>query len=289
PTTHLPGGPFNEDPAVGPVFIPTARPFGGAQFRSPLRDINGMGGDTPAPGTYLSGPQTVLLRSLLAAVNAADLRDSDDTPTAVTVSNFPATVTGLPTKVIVQAYGLEKQPFITEVYANNFNGLPQDGTDNNKWQYPGAFGNTPNPNGYVAVQLYNPYETALDISNWSLYVLNRTSTNYPAMKLNDGRGGGSLVPLHTFAAVTIIQPRKYLLLENFGGPGDAKFRPWFLGPNANSIPFDTPPLGTVNLQAYTYDVPNLYQVMADPMNRNTTGGELFLTRPTRLTDGTAGM
>src|SRR5207244_1687021 len=93
-------------------------PVGGDahMFRSPMRFPAAAAGAPVA----LSTSHMLLLRSAIAAINAIDLRDGDDDISSrqITLPN----VDGAGTNYLATVYGTERQPFITEVYADSYNG-----------------------------------------------------------------------------------------------------------------------------------------------------------------------
>ncbi|MDB5357226.1 MAG: Helix-hairpin-helix motif containing protein [Phycisphaerales bacterium] len=240
------------------------------QFRSSLRMPPGVGGQT-----FLNPAQMVYLRSLIASIQAKDLRDSDDDVDSRRVEIPGVVINGVPslTNVTVTVFGTERQPFITEVYANNDNSQQKtpnlDGSQNPN-------GGMTNPNGYVAVELFNPYDKAISLANWTLGILNRdpsaTNGKYPGMRII------GIDQFTTFVAAngqTFIPPGGYLVLENYPngktaiGPKDATYRP-------------IAAYKGVTAPTAVYYVPNLAQVLAsDPADPDHPGGELVLLRPRR--------
>ncbi|HWE02700.1 MAG TPA: helix-hairpin-helix domain-containing protein [Tepidisphaeraceae bacterium] len=282
-------------PAIGEA-IPTmslqqtASPRPG-QFRSPLRDVN-----YPVPAAnatsynsnnYMDGNQVVLLRSLIAAVNAKDLRDSDDDVTHVQAAIYPRLASGAvapsqsaPNRPVLAAfinatyspvdvhvYGIEKQPFITEVYVNTEivapkmiqtkSGTPTPNTNTKK-----------NTHGYVAVQLYNPYDVPIDMTNWTLGIMNRTVGAGPVMTMKSISGFAGFATSAT--GNPVIPPKGFLLLENYSptasSGNDATYRPWL------SYPYPTA------MNPVSYYVPNLHEVLTVTGSESSTGNELYLLR-----------
>jgi hypothetical protein len=235
------------------------------------------------------------LRSALAAINAVGLRSIDadelangtgdvasheiplyDIPSS---TSWAAAITP-PAQPLYTArvYGIERQPFITEVYANTF---------------PGQFDSTHaaeiNQKGYVAIELYNPYTKDLILNNWTIGVTDRRYLGAPGVTVLSigglnlgtrptGTYSTSLVlptSTHTYGnnmqmlggGQIIIPAGKRILLENYppGGtmvnPNDALFRP--------------DPFTAANNDLSVY-VPNLSDVINDA---TVTGGELVLLRP----------
>jgi hypothetical protein len=244
--------PFSEvragDPGVG--VLPLQHPL--RMFRSPLRAVP----ETNIRATMFSDttprltPHSVmLLRAAIAAVNAEDLRDEDNDVTARKIT-LEVRQGAMTFEVEAVVYGTEAQPFITEVYANTDRSIDGNG---------GA-----NPNGYVAVELHNPFPFDIRLTNWRIAVLNR---NPPA-------GGGTYIgatpgmaltgaaeQIHDFGntALTPIVPAfGYLLLENYDptgtGVGIATVRPAStglppVGPIPNATAGNTP--NTVNYPGNT--------------------------------------
>ena len=138
-----------------------------------------------------------LLRSALAAVNAEDLRDADDDVTSHRI-RFPGFASAVGGDVWVRVYGTERQPFITEVYVN---------TDTR----PGGPGGLENPNGYVAIELHNPYDVPIPLgppagvngpNGWSIGVIDRRPTGPVRKKLMnlDGTAPSAANPPWRFRA-----------------------------------------------------------------------------------------
>lgn len=266
-------------------------------FRSSLRDPQ-----TP-PNVFLPPYQQLLLRAAIAAANTEDLRDSnvdvnDDPATAIDEGDeqpskrtipLVAMVNGAATNVVAEVFGIEPQPFITEVYVNT-----QD------TEHAGA-GGPINPKGYVAIELYNPYPRPINISGWILAVIDRQPipppTTYPPNPYPNLTGGIGLKGLsyfyihdgiastvpgtapNTWSATpyalptgTMIPAYGYLVLDNFGGGV----------PTANADAATFIPT-TVSPSNRIY-VPNLHWVVQDTAALATSfkehrGGELVLLRP----------
>lgn len=231
------------------------------QFRTPLRN------PLASQNTYLDPNNTIQLRAALAAVNAIALRSGFQDIVSRTVP-LRATVGGATVQVAARVYSCAPQPFITEVYA-----------DNDTAQSPGE-GFQPNPSGYVAIELYNPYAMPIDLTNWWIGVLPRDSgesSTYPSLQFSasagpftDPEGGDSTESI-------IIQPHQYVLLENYdnnsdapANAGDANYRP-----SSSGIPTQGLYTGENNDSKDVY-VPNLAAVI---------GHECVLLRPRRM-DGT---
>lgn len=124
-------------------------------------------GNAPSNQTesILTGRDMALLRSAIAAVNTIDLRDDDEDITVLDVQLEQAIKDAGGNadpnqKLIARVYGTEKRPYITEVlYANK--------------QNADAAGPAEGP--FLAIEIYNPHDTAIDLSNYYVGILNRTA------------------------------------------------------------------------------------------------------------------
>ena len=239
-------------------------------FRSSIRDFR------PATPLHFSPAQQMLLRAALAAVNTEDMRDPDDTPTRrdidLSVTDASAGA-GIPARVSV--YGIERQPYITEVYVN---------TDNQPTSFPGGA----NPKGYVAIELYNPYSEPIPIGDWSLAVIDRrtTGSSHPATG-GPGLKGLSYFYIHAGPADTLdtsnpaapptppwrfptgleVPAKGFLILHN-------------VDPSGADIEAARAPPPNVNVVGPTQYVPNLHWVVQDVTSafKESRGGELVLLR-----------
>ncbi|HET6248030.1 MAG TPA: hypothetical protein VFE47_10065 [Tepidisphaeraceae bacterium] len=251
---------------ANPALLTTAQ--GVAQFRSPIRDLNGFQSTYTKSTSYFTGPETVLLRSLLAAVNAKDLRDSGDNVEVANIPTFPASHLGGAGAVNLYAYGTERQVFITEIYVNNevnapktlpaANGQPANANPN--------FGKT-NPKGYVAVEIYNPYDYPVDMSWWTLAVVARTNAGLTASPITNFNGFA-----RTDGQTALLGGHQYMLLQNMpptgskiasASPNDAQYLPSNITTNSPQI---------------IYYVPNLHEVLQSPGANNGAAGELVILR-----------
>ncbi len=152
----------------------------------------------------LPANQEMLLRAAIAAVNTEDLRDSDfdkdiDDPatTGLGATTRPiadpnnntqllqghgtgdvtahrivlnAVLKGVVQQVNAVVYGNERQPYITEVFADT-------DTQASTSSY-----------GYVAIELYNPYDDDIEMTNWKLVALDRRHVINDATYANYGYG-----------------------------------------------------------------------------------------------------
>jgi hypothetical protein len=196
-------------------------------FRNPLRTnsqvvpapVAGPGGG-PAPATCALTPiQVMQLRSALAAINTMDLRDGDFDVNSrvVTLSDANNPNTNMK-QVLATVYGNEPQPYITEVYANNSQNA---GTQ-------GGGGGGANPNGYIYVEIYNPTNQTIKLTNWKFATIKRPTPTAGTLP--------NLVPTvlpstasWTGAAAPTIGPNQYIVFTNSPTPPTG-----FAGPTAST-------------------------------------------------------
>lgn len=141
----------------------------GRMFRDPIRFNNTTPPTTNVPGTspVLSSQQVMMLRASLAAVNTMALRQGDAALLSQYGTNdvisrtvyLPAMLKG-DSDFQAQVYGVERQPYITQVFAIN------DKNQQNAW---------------MAVELYNPYPDDIKMNNWVLATLDRTTPGTMAL------------------------------------------------------------------------------------------------------------
>lgn len=259
-----------------PLRNPYEKPVAGA-LAGTVRPQPPVGGSN-ASNTVIPQQEVIKLRAALAAVNAIDMRDADYNVTSERMLLLAA-VNNATQLVEATVYGNEAQPYITRVYCENDNAT--------KGSTGGTGTGTPNPQGYVGVELFNPYPFPIDLTYWNLGILQgrvtgaKTSPTYPDMKLVSVAGMTSAGFNKTTNLNTVINPQSYLVLENYASTGakgsaiDATYRPPFMTATGNNV-------------SYCF-VSNLSQVMQDPANATgQPGGELVLLRPRQaaLTSGT---
>lgn len=238
-------------------------------FKSSVRDPRPVAD----PNAIALNPEMMMyLRSAIAAVNTLDLRDADENITARTISlNM---IEGANPAVPVQAtvYGTERQPYITEVYVQ---------TDTVTVNGGGA-----NPNGYIAIELHNPYPFAIDLRECALLRMERKAATYgPANALTVLADFNSLVEAGSMKSnvagatlsPTIIPAYGTLLLENYDPAGAdataARHRPTSSGlPLGGAIDVSADPPGTARNYAF---VPGLHAAL---------DGEVILVRPLASND-----
>jgi hypothetical protein len=165
-------------------------------FRSSIRDNSSSGSRI-----RLNGKNQALLRSALAAINTIDLRDSE--PDTVTPKISSRTITlemeekGSPTapqhrQVVVDVYGNERQPFITRVYLSGGK-------------------HAQNLEGFVLIELFNPYRQTISLNDWKILLVDRPSTPGTRPKLSSVRSLD--IPDRD------IPPGQYLFLTNLNAGG----------------------------------------------------------------------
>jgi len=269
------GTPSNQTP-FGPDTNAATDPYADAsnvqrQFRSSLRDAHKGANPSFGTFTYRFPPfQQLLLRAALAAVNTIDLRDSDDDVTSRTITLKYIDRNNTPRPVEVTVYGSEPQPFITEVYANTDNGT----------LLPNLTSGDANPKGYVAIELFNPYDHDISLRNWKLALVDRRRDDFPKNIKPPAPDPvkHKLRPLVTFGPTDIIRAKSYLVLDNrrlTQPPPAEKYA-------ARNLPPNITVTGTAR---YVYE---LYQVFEDKDTQSKqangdrqVGGELVILRPRR--------
>lgn len=137
----------------------------------------------PPPASPDQYTNQMLLRAAQAAVNTIDMRDDDDD---ISVRRIRLRSLANNQEYAVNVYGMERQPFITQSVFHD------DGTGLNK-------------DDWAAIELYNPYETPLDISTpgkWKLAVLERDPSGYKTTSI------------YNFPPGSVIPPRGFLILQS---------------------------------------------------------------------------
>jgi DNA uptake protein ComE-like DNA-binding protein len=209
----------------------------------------------------MSTRQMALLRAAIAAINTESLRSPDPINAPRNIIAREVSLGTAPTSITAVVYGYQPQPFITEVYAQ---------TDTTARNLPAGI-IKPNPLGYVAVELFNPYSFDIPLvttsvpqgeSAWQIAAINRTSSpmrlaNTTAINFDPTYYSATTVNKNGLAD---IPAHGYLLMENYAPPGanapgadPAVYRPVSSGlPSTGAIqgtngtprpPF--PPLNTV--------------------------------------------
>jgi hypothetical protein len=280
-------GPTSDSSPIKPnlqLFQATGAQHPQAMLRSTLRDPNGVyynynSGETTNPPTpsqpsvslprndsYIEADQMVLLRSAIAAANAEAMRDPVKTGTGLLIHahDIPLTarVAGKLQTVYARIFGVAEQPYITKVYVNT------DVTTT-----PG------NTMPYVAIQLYNPYNTAIDLTGWQLSTVDRDPTAAGTLR--------NLKPIFNFNG-QIIKPGGYALLEDFNAPGSGNVtvRPQSA---TNGVPNSAAYIQTTTsnepiTDIYVQPLETLINVYSSPQNYSNE--ELMLMRPAYLNEPT---
>jgi len=237
--------------------------------------MSAASGNAPAWDRYtprLPADQVLILRAALAAANLEALPDSSHNPQFADPLNLSlgrnerapshriplvAMIDGQPTPVVANVFGLRRQPFIAEVYANTLAGF-----DGAAAPAPPALVR-PNPKGYVAIKIYNPTAVPISLQHCRLVGLHRTrNTPYttseaaspnmtvqPLAALTAGNAdttdqidlGSTAITSNVLGAIyppTVIPANGTLVLENIPGSGpafpdtaaeDADYRPTSTG------------------------------------------------------------
>jgi hypothetical protein len=237
------------DPYVGSKFttgtyVATAVPQHPARmFRSPLRAVKPLPAaaeDPWADTTPRMGPdQTLLLRAALASVNTMDQRDLDED---VTFKKIPTVVRGITpappaVNAVVQVYGHERQPYLTEIFAHA-DVMPRTLADP-----PEIFG-LRNPAGYIAIEFHNPYNFPIDISYCKLAAIDRTSATglLPRMVLQDlSDVDGDGISTSADGDVVLSDHQSNLTDPNL-----------YVDPNPPTPPVGAPPHKALIIPAYGY-------------------------------------
>ena len=226
------GGTTGDESATGLGTLSSAISYQHPQrmMRSSLRiPANAAGSNVfmGANATYLPSTEMVKIRSAIAAANTVQMRD---VASGIGTLSATGTVETLDVPVTIpnvgaataHVYGVTQQPYITEVYANtsivaNASPAPAVG--------PPTAGMT-NNEPYVAIELYNPYPTDMDISGLVLVSLDRSPTS------NANRNPQTIYTFPAGSKIHGIQKTGsnpsyqggYALIENFGDSG-VTYRP----------------------------------------------------------------
>jgi hypothetical protein len=190
------------------------------------------------------------LRASIAATNAIAMRVN---PTATrsdpgeAVYSNKAQLNAGSYEYDYYCYEYQPQPFLSEVYVS---------TDSET-----QINNQNNPNGYIAVELVNPYPFPIHLDSWALGVLDRSAFPYmnltaldPTQSIQAGALSGITIPQATGSHYG------YVVLHNFGAGSDG---------SANFIPLGAKAQHPVTNARYVNDL------------HRAIGKELFLLRPAR--------
>ncbi len=225
----------------------------GRMFRSVLRDPRPTSPARSAP-VPMTSSEVMMLRSSIAALNTMAIRGTQardyTIPSRRVFIRDSANLANFKYEAMV--YGGAPQPFISEVYANT----------------NPAYG----AHGYVAIELYNPYDFAISLANYNLGVIYRPATATTPVAPGQAYPSVQMFPLTAFlgfgapgTATLQIPAKGRIVIDNFGaGTKDTLVRP-----------VEAPVTGT------PIYVPNLSEVFSDPGDLTKPGGELVLLRPRR--------
>jgi len=198
------------------------------QFRSPIRDNNA------SATVRMDRSQVLLLRAALAAANTMRLRSGlQDTLAPPLVPDplpLKVTINGTPTPVNVSIFPAQPQPFITEVYVN---------TDDTPHPPLAA-----NPKGYIAIELYNPFDKPINLTGWKIGYLERTNPNDPYKTLKPS----TLWDILSANQPITLGPKQYVVIENYSASGGtAGHRPKAADPNGKLDSMTPPPVYVADL------------------------------------------
>ncbi len=194
-------------------------------FRSVLRGPTNANSDP-----YFSPSDMVLLRSAIAAANAEHMRNFsqsgniNDTIAVHTIALKNST--HFPTNLKADIYATGIQPFITEVYVN------QDVETGNNASTPAS--QTPaNTDGYISIELYNPFNYDINLDGWQIMLHDRGATTLTPWAANYTAPGtsppGAVFAFQPFTGGHILRAHGTVVLENFAAvnptPNSANHRP----------------------------------------------------------------
>jgi len=261
-------GPLTVDPYLDP-YLAAKAPFThpDRMFRSPVRSLGNNDAMPPTPErtnpafhwkwydstkpVVIDPNQMVYLRAMMAAVNVLDMRDPDDDVTSIRVPirlrNYKPQHDKKGFCFIIN--GIEKQPYITEIYGNGDTSV--------------------NAAGYLAIELHNPYNTPISLKNYRIYARNADLTS---------GNGLTIVKNFTDATPPVVPANGYLVIDNY--PNAATPRP------ANAVAqSDTLVPDTCNY----YSLPTLRSLVAGKeiilMRPHRADGTLTNAGPIDETDG----
>jgi hypothetical protein len=250
----------------------------GRMFRSPLR------GD----GTTVLAPRQVMaLRSAIASWNTMALRNGISrsgsfklTPQLVPLVD----ANGQPEFQATIFHGAP-QPFITEIYAQtDINKVVGNSEPNDPIN---LFKDKKNPRGFVAIEIYNPYNVAIDLTGWRLGRIDRSNAaNLKVDVLSDSTGAarpdadferydlaGKAIP------VTSIGPGQRLVIHNYKANVPPSDTEWAQYPPPVGVLPPNPATGVLPTDITMWiQVKELPSVLGKQGTANN-GSELVLLRP----------
>jgi hypothetical protein len=238
----------------------------GRMFRSPIRN---RGRNNRGREPSLTARQVMALRSALAAANTVSMRDGSEQVTPRRIQLVDPANNAKPYQAVV--YGYARQPFITEVFAH---------TDVNKVNISNqsdpraAYNGKTNPRGFMAIELYNPYDEDINLNDFQLAIMRRDNYPHTLEFLRDGDGTANGKQIVDALKGVVIKPQQYIVLHNWkqgAGDGDTE-RPAQYWPRTAVQP--NTPNGPQNVPMIY--VPGLTSVLPAASNE---WKELVLLRP----------
>jgi hypothetical protein len=272
---------------------PTAINIPWHMFRSVVRDPTApiaaaVGGPYNMPTNFMDPTNVMALRAALAAVNTLGLRDQ--TQNIISRTIWLTTYIGnVPTAVEARVYSAVSEPIITEVYADNDETAPNV-----------------NLKGYVAIELYNPYNYPLAMKNWQAGIIYRPNAGgtYPVLSLlpvaatgvaytqmlnentaalpSDATNPVNSPALNEATNAIAIPAHGYALLENYDGGSNSGTPDGTYDAKGRAISSGLPQAGVytgTNNNTVDVYVPGLSKVIQDVAPN--VGGEFVLLRPRR--------
>jgi hypothetical protein len=198
-------GPLTIPPnyATAPSTVIAPNDPGWGPWRNAARD--------PGNNVVLSSNDMMQIRAAIAAVQAMDLRDADNDITSREIEIYTDPANPTTVKYRVMVYGTERQVYITEVIVH--------------YDATGTL-------DYVAIELYNPHDTAIDLDNYTIATIDRQAGMSGALPI------AHLSTPYSFPAGTSIpgsQTGGYLVIEEGTRPS-AIADPAAAGANVIAVP-----------------------------------------------------
>lgn len=225
-TPPLSGAPGHWAPPFPAPVVQGSPPPAGAErrmFRNPCRSWYPAAPATPDLSTGMSPTQVMYLRSALAAINTMQLRSGSQANLSANGTNdvlsrtiyIPRdqTIDGTYPPYQVNVYGVDKQPYLTHIFARN----DSDASNN-----------------FVAIELYNPYPNAINIGGWKLAVVDRTTKGDLSLQGLDGTPNGQTLSQMVTSPkpLTSIAPHDFVVLvSSLQPPSTIQFTGNEPGPN----------------------------------------------------------
>jgi hypothetical protein len=253
----------------------------GRMFRSPLR------GDG---STVLAPRQVMALRAAIASWNTVALRNGIARSGSLNVAQKQVPLVDASGRPEFQAtiYHGAPQPFITEIYAqtdiNTVVGTTNPADPIN------LFKDKKNPRGFVAIEIYNPYDIAIDLTGWRIGRIDRSK--FPNLKVDflvDSKDNTSTAEFVRFdpakapdpsgkdtdaIPVTSIGPGQRLVIHNYRPKAEDSDMEWAHYPPPNAAPL----LDATKWDTLWVQVKQLPSILGKQGTLNH-GYELVLLRP----------